>query len=71
MFRVISTTSGEPVGRPHGSKTEALRAARGYLRNVPDRALSVVWCKEGVPKLWLANLDASGVHLTKFWAEVA
>ena len=59
--------TGTVRSQRYADREAALRAAQRSFRRDPLPA-SVVWLNEcGVPKVWVAHVDADGVRLTEFW----
>lgn len=58
------------AGRPHRhySTKEAALAAAKRLHKRSGETIEVVWCNTfGIPKLWLAMVDADGVTHDEYW----
>lgn len=47
----------------------ALRSAQERVRRKSCKQAAVVWCTNGVPKMWLAYVDEFGTQKTNYWAE--
>jgi hypothetical protein len=58
-------TDGKPL-RFYPSKEAALRAAKRHFTRTQE-GVEVVWCKDGVPKVWLAFVTPLGTELSSWW----
>lgn len=63
-FAVLSA-EGRILGF-YETRERALRGARNQHTRLGGN-VQVVWCKDGVPKLWLAFVSDDGVSLTASW----
>lgn len=52
--------------RRYADKDAALLAARRAARRTAE-TISVVWLRDGSPKVWLAYVTAESVQKTEFW----
>lgn len=63
---IVRHANGPYRHRCYATKQQALRGAQRRHRRFGD-SVDVVWCRDGIPKVWLAHVTAEGVRYTEAW----